>query len=323
MSETAPTSTAHPLVSVVVPTYNCERYIAQTLDSVLGQSHRQIEVLVVDDGSTDSTADIVGGYGSPVRLIRQQNQGVCAARNHGFAQSGGEFVCFLDHDDYWFPWKLTRQLEAFEADPKAGVVFTDFALWFPESGVFPHPAGLASPDIGPPPIDEEFSGFIYHQFLIDCWALTSTVMIRRGAFAGSAGFDPSLPYSEDWDLWIRLSKQHRFIKLDRVSTLYRQHPEQGNRKLREIDYRTQLLESASRTWGLVSADGRRVSESKFHQNLARYHLQFALHHLGHDRRNVALDSMLKAWRNHPTRIKYLALVAAVAIGWKPRAKPSR
>lgn len=306
------------LVSVVIPTYNCESYIAQTLASVLAQTHRHFEVLVVDDGSTDRTRQIVEQHGSPVRLIQQANQGVCVARNLGFAQSRGAFVCFLDHDDFWFPWKLHRQLEAFAAYPAAGIVFTDFALWFPDKGSFPTPAGMAPPDTEPPEIDPEYSGYIYHQFLINCLALTSTAMIRRDAFAASKGFDPALPYSEDWDLWIRLSRQYPFIKLSRASTLYRQHVNQGNRKLRDIDYRTRLLETASKSWGLVSADGRSVDSTTFSQNLACYHLQFGLHHLVDGRRTVAMRSILKAWRHHPRRIKYLALLGAAAVGWKPR-----
>jgi hypothetical protein len=308
-----------PLVSIIIPTYNCERYIEGTLRSVLGQSHRPIEVLVVDDGSTDRTPEIVAAHGEPVRLIRQANHGVCVARNHGFQQSKGALVCFLDHDDHWFDWKLACQVEAFERDQQLGVAFTDFQLWFPENGAFPDPARLAPASQPAPDVDAEFTGYIYHQFLLDCFALTSTVMMRREVFAASGGFDPALPYSEDWDLWLRLAREHRFIKHARVSTLYRQHPEQGNRKLRQVDYRTELLEHARQRWGLASADGRSVELAAFRHNLARYHSQFALHQLLHGQRRAGARSMFRAWLNHPARGKYLAVAAAALMGWKPNA----
>jgi glycosyltransferase involved in cell wall biosynthesis len=305
-------------VSVIIPSYNCEAYIEQTLHSVLAQTHADVEVLVVDDGSTDRTRERVRGFGSRVQLIEQANQGVCSARNRGFEASSGGFVCFLDHDDHWFDWKLRAQINAFEADPDLGVVFTDFTLWYPHEGVFPEAQTLAPDTAALGRIDEAYSGYIYHQFLLDCWALTSTAMIRRDVFAASGGFDITLPYSEDWDLWIRLARQVRFLKLAAPSTLYRQHPAQGNRKLRDLDYRTALLEKASRTWGLSSRDGRALQPSVFNRNLARYHLQFALHHLQHGQRGVALRSLAKAVRRHPSKIKLYALIGATLLGWKPR-----
>ncbi len=313
-----PASVTQPQVSVVIPTYNCEAYIADTVASVLAQTHRSIEVIVVDDGSTDRTPEIVANLGNKVQLVRQTNQGVCAARNLGFELSTGDFVCFLDHDDYWFPWKLRRQIEAFVTHPEVAMVFTSFALWSSVGGAFPVPSKLAEEDIGPPPVDPDFSGWVYHQFLLDCWALTSTAMIRREAFKNCGGFDPTLPYSEDWDLWLRLSHEHPFIKLDRVSTLYRQHPDQGNRKLRPVDYRTRLLEDANRRWGLSSRDGRRVEARVFHHKLALYHLQFALHHLQHGSPVEARRALQRAWRHHPTRLKYPALIGATLLGWRPR-----
>ena len=132
------------------------------------------------------------------------------------------------------------------------------------------------------------------------------------------GFDVALPYSEDWDLWLKLSRDYPFVKLDRVSTLYRQHPYQGNRVLRPVDYRTRLLEDAAGRWGLASADGRAVPRSVFRQRLARYHLQFALHHLQHRSRRVALRSLMRAWRLQPGWLRPPAVAAAALLGWRPR-----
>jgi len=304
-------------VSVVIPTWNCERYIGQTLRSVLAQSVPAHEVIVVDDGSTDRTAEIVADFGPAVTLVRQANQGVCVARNRGLERSTGDFLCFLDHDDYWFSSKLAQQLQAFDRYPEAGVAFTRFALWQPVDGAFPAPESLAPHEKDAPNEEPEFTGWIYHQFLLDCWALTSTAMIRREALERWGAFDPLLPYSEDWDLWLRLSRQVPFVKLDSVSTLYRQHPEQGNRKVRSVDYRTVLIEQAVSRWGLSSRDGRAIEPSRYHSTLSRYHLQFALHHLQGGSRMLAMQSLWKSWRHRPMNLKLPMLAGAALLGWRP------
>ena len=306
-------------VSVVIPTYNCAQYIAETLNSVLYQTRPPHEIIIVDDGSTDGTGDIVRSFGNAVQWVQQTNQGVCVARNRGLALSTGEFLCFLDHDDYWLPHKLQHQLDSFEAHPETGVVFTRFALWHPEQGSYPRPDQVAAPDDVLPPSDPAYSGWIYHQFLLDCWALTSTAMIRREALDRCGGFDPSLPYSEDWELWLRISREFPFFKLDGISTLYRQHPQQGNRQLRAFDFRTSLLESAAARWGMRSPDGRAVEASVFHATLSRYHLHFALHHMQSGSKRVALASLRKAWRHRPSHIKLPVLMVATLLGWRPGA----
>jgi glycosyltransferase involved in cell wall biosynthesis len=304
-------------VSVVIPTYNCERYIRQTLDSVLQQSLPPAEVLVIDDGSTDETVAIANGYGAPVRVVQQANQGVCVARNRGFEESSGEFVAFLDHDDYWYPWKLERQVEAFRRHQDVGVVYAGFLNWRARDGHFPAPEVMCAPQTGPLVVNQEYSGWIYHHLLITCWALTSTALIRRSVFASMRGFDVELPFAEEWDLWLRISRLHQFLKLDEVSTLYRQHENQGNRKVRTIDYRTRLLTQAVAKWGLASPDGRATPQRAFDARLARYHQEFGLNHLAGGDRGIAMRSLLQAWRLQPLRLRYLAVLVAAAGGWRP------
>lgn len=118
------------LVSVVIPTHNGQRHIAATLDSVLAQRHRPLEILVVDDGSADSTAQIVRGYAREVRLIKQDQRGHPAARNTGIRAAAGEFLAFLDHDDLWSPDKLELQMACFERDPALDLVFGHILNFF-------------------------------------------------------------------------------------------------------------------------------------------------------------------------------------------------
>jgi len=307
-----------PKVSVIIPSYNCEPYIAATLDSVLNQSFKDIELIVVDDGSTDRTVEIVSSYGAPVRLITQTNARVCAARNRGIREARGEFVCLMDHDDYWFPEKLARQLQEFESNPEIGVVYSSFINWHANGqGQFPRPGGF-DVTVTPDDVDPEFSGWIYHLFLLDCWMLTSTAMFRSTVFKACGGFDEGLPFSEDWELWFRISRQFKMSKLRRATTLYRQHHLQGNKIVREVDYRTVLLEQTARQWGYCSRDGRCVPRRQFLDQLASYHLSFAAGHLQYGRRVTALRSLLKAWWCSPQKLKYLAFVPLAALGWTPK-----
>src|SRR5687768_3824605 len=163
-----------PVVSVIIPTYNCEAYIAETVDSVLGQTFGNLEIIVIDDGSTDRTREIVASYGPLVRLITQANSGVCAARNRGIREAAGRYLCLMDHDDYWFADKLALQVQEMERQPQVGLVYSTFVFWYPDAeGRFPDPGSYRTvPE--PSGVDEAFSGWIYHLLLLDCWVLTSS-----------------------------------------------------------------------------------------------------------------------------------------------------
>ncbi|MDD2720463.1 MAG: glycosyltransferase [Gallionella sp.] len=306
-----------PKVSVIIPSFNCELYIAETITSVLNQTHPDIELIVVDDGSTDRTREIVASFGSSVRLIAQQNSGRCAARNRGIRAATGEFICLLDHDDYWYPKKVAAQLAVFERYPEAGGVYSGYLPWHADvDGRYPAPETIdrtAELD----EVNEELSGWIYHHFLIDIYMLTSAAMFRAEVFDKCGAFVESLSYSEDWELWLRISREFQLISLRRPMTLYRQHPEQGFRVMRDFDYRTDLLERTAQKWGLCSRDGRCVTRKQFRNQLATYHISFALGHLQSGKRSIAIHSFFKAWLVCPLKLKALAYIPAALLGWKP------
>lgn len=310
---------ARPIVSIIIPTYNCGLYIVETIQSVLNQSFKDIELIVVDDGSTDATREIVGSIDGPIRLIPQPNAGVCVARNRGIREALGKYICLMDHDDYWFPHKLERQVNLLETLPEVGVVYSSFILWHRDErcGEFPAAESFALTDT-PDDFVPEFSGWIYHQFLLDCWMLTSTAMFRAEIFEQCGTFDESLPYSEDWDLWLRISRCYPFIQLRRPSTLYRQHAHQGNRVTRPIDYRTRLLRQAVAKWGFCSRDGRCLAKPEFYRKLATYHAEFGLGHLRAGNRKEAVIAFLKSWITYPKNLKTLAYVPATLLGWRPQ-----
>lgn len=307
-----------PLVSIIIPTFNCESYIAATINSVLSQSHKDIEIIVVDDGSSDKTKDIVREFNTKVKLISQPNSGVCVARNRGLSESSGSFICFMDHDDYWYPEKLASQVEIFRVHPEVGVVYSRFINWYADTnGQFPSPESF-EPRTIQDEIDTEFSGWVYHLFLLDSWMLTSTAIFRSDVLKKCGGFDESLPFSEDWDLWLRVTREYPMIRMTRPTTLYRQHQQQGNRLVRDIDYRTRLLTQAVKKWGLCSKDGRCITKSQFFGQLAIYHTIFGLNHLRGGKFGIAISSFFKAWLCTPLNLKYLAYIPAAMLGWKPK-----
>jgi hypothetical protein len=309
-------------VSVVVPVHGGARHLAQTLRAVAAQTHRVHEVLLVDDASPDDSVAIARNEAQasamPLRVLAQARGGVSRARNTGWAAAKGEFVVFLDQDDVWHPEHLARQLQVFAQDPGIGVVVSPYLHWYPgPQGQHRTPEDLWPP-ARPSVPDPDFSGWVYHQFLRDCWALTSATLLRRELLASSGGFDVALPFSEDWDLWLRLARSQRFVLIDWPPVLYRQHAVQGSRVVREIDYRCRLLLDTAERHGLASADGRAVPPAEFNALIARYQIEFGYHHLQHGDRALALRTLWQAWRRRPGQLRPLLLATAGSLGWRPR-----
>lgn len=185
-----------PSVSVIIPAYRAETTICRAVDSVLCQTAPAAEVLVIDDGSPDDLVSALRPYNDRVTLIRKSNSGAASARNAGINRATGEFIAFLDADDYWLPRKLERQLDVFVAHREVGLVAGQF-YWQP-------PATVARAALN---IDWSFDSVLKpHReaaFRVAMRISTVTVMVRRSALA-EMRFDESLTTAEDRDLWVRL-----------------------------------------------------------------------------------------------------------------------
>ncbi len=206
-----------PRVSVVIPAYNAASTIGQTLDSVFSQTFRDFEVVVVDDGSTDQTRDVVAGYGDRIRVLTKVNEAKPAAtRNIGVRAARGELVAFLDADDWWREDKLERQVAVFDGRPDVGLVYTADAT-----------VDSAGKVLSVNPCPAEARGRIYELLTVRNAMVGSSVMARREAIARAGGFDESLTSIENWDLWIRISRDWAIEYIDEPLTLYRVH--EGNR----------------------------------------------------------------------------------------------
>jgi len=214
-----PSLTKEPVVSVVIPAFNAAATISDTLASVFAQTLDDFEVIVVDDGSSDGTAQVVSSVrDTRIRIITQPNQGVAAARNTGIEAARGGLVAFVDADDLWLPAKLERQVSLLRADPRAEAVQT--AAYFVNSqfrvlSVRPC-VDAAAADILPRCLRFE-----------NLPAFPSSVLARRESLVEIGMFDPSLVILEDWDLALRFARRGSLRAIEEPLVLYRVHP--GNR----------------------------------------------------------------------------------------------
>lgn len=258
------------LVSVIVPTFDRAYCLARTLDSALAQTHGELELLVVDDGSTDGTGELVReryGDESRVRYLYQANAGVAAARNYGIAEARGEFVALLDSDDIWQPWKIELQLRCLQQFPELGMVWTDMEAIDPSGQVF-NPAYIRTMysayalfaneelftttvplrDVAPgmAGIVGDASlrmGMIFSQMIMGSLVHTSTVLIRRERLAQVKAFDETLRFSgEDYDFHLRTCRYGAVGFVDLPTIRYqRGMPDQLTRPEYRIHIATNFL----------------------------------------------------------------------------------
>lgn len=193
-----------PVVSCIVPVFNGERYLAEALDSILAQQYRPLDIIVVDDGSTDGTAAIVNRYGDRVRALRQPHAGAPAARNRGLQAARGEFIAFLDSDDLWHREKLARQMARFTARPELEVSVTHLqSFWVPElrdeaERFRDHPLSQAQP------------GYV-----------TITMLARRALFERVGVFDMRRSVGDPMDWFVRAAEHDAVMELLPDTLAYR------------------------------------------------------------------------------------------------------
>lgn len=222
---------ARPLVSVVIPTFNCAKYLPESVGSAVSQTFAEKEVIVVDDGSTDNTKEALAPFRDRIIYIRQENSGASSARNRGVTQSRGKYIAFLDADDIWVPEKLRKQVEFFERQPESvKLTYTDWEYFFDPPEVSPHWILKIS----------AYEGRVTKQLFCHDFIYTPTVMVEREFLTSLGPFDSGLAIAEDYDMWLRASAFCEFRFLSEVLTAVRMRPE----SLLQVSPR----ETRQRTW---------------------------------------------------------------------------
>jgi glycosyltransferase involved in cell wall biosynthesis len=200
-----------PIVSVVIPVYNGEKTIRETINCVLNQSLSDFELLVVNDGSKDSTLEIVSRIQDPrLKVFSYPNAGLAATRNRGISLSSSDYISFIDADDLWTPDKLEAQLKALEDNPQAAIAYS-WTDCIDESSQFLRKGGYLT-----------VNGDVYSQLLVvDFLESGSNPLFRKQALIEVGGFDESLTAAEDWDILLRLAARYPFVAVPSPQILYR------------------------------------------------------------------------------------------------------
>ena len=234
-----------PRASVIIPTYNRVGCLAHAIDSVLSQTCKDRELIVVDDASTDETAELLSRYGSALRTITlSPNQGVSASRNAGIQNSESPWIAFLDSDDRWLPQKLEKQVQYQQRHPQSQILFTD-EIWIRNGK-----------RVNPGKRHQKRAGWIFQASLSLCLMAPSSTMIRRNVFETTGLFDESLPICEDYDLWLRMAARFPVYLLnEKLMIRYGGHKDQLSSRCWGNDrYRVRALQKIVRTVPLRPQD---------------------------------------------------------------------
>jgi glycosyltransferase involved in cell wall biosynthesis len=279
--------TTGPLVRVVTAAYNAARYLPLSVRSALGQTYADVEVHVIDDGSTDDTQEVLEEFRNDrrVHVHRQPNRGQACAKNRGIRESRGALIAFLDADDVWYPDKLERQVPRLLREPTAGVIYSDLS-WIDGEGR----------EIPTPP-RRYYSGRITDRLFIDNFVNFNTTLVKRECFDQLGIFDETLSMGIDWDLWLRVSTRYEFLYLDERTMGYRIWPGQmSNNSDRRFECTLRIMKSfLARYPGVLPAST--IGEAWAHTHASRARTLTIAR-----KRNEALRHLVSALRVRPTYV---------------------
>jgi glycosyltransferase involved in cell wall biosynthesis len=306
-AETGPEAD-RPLVTVIIPAYNAARFIRPTIDSVLDQTFQDFEFLVVDDGSTDETADVVRAYGTRIRYLWKPNGGQSSSRNVGIREARGEFIAFLDHDDLWYPEKLARQVALMQASPSLGVVTTGSVL-FDDQGDLETEIPVLPESSGP--------ALLARLLLGNVIGSCSKVLVRAACFRELGAFDEELRMAEDWEMWYRIATRYDIVAIPEPLIRYRIHAGNFSSSSARLNLANELVFLQ-----------RAFAEPAFRPGpwlrghaLAERHLAAAIGHREAGERGPMLASLLRALLLHPpvAARKVCAGILLAALSPRPAA----
>ena len=246
-----------PVISVIIPIYNSEKTIRETIDSVLNQSFADFELIVINDGSSDSSLEIISNIEDDrIKVFSYPNAGISVSRNRGISHAQGEFIAFLDHDDLWTSDKLELQLKALQENPQAAVAYSWVNL-IDESSKFLRQGSRLQDNKN-----------IYGKLLLmSLFDTASNPLIRRSALIEVGGFDESIFGPEDWDIFIRIAARYDFVEVYQVQVLYRQIS--GSASSNVFRQETECLKVIERSFDLAP-DSLQVLKKYSIANLYKY-----------------------------------------------------
>jgi glycosyltransferase involved in cell wall biosynthesis len=290
-----------PLVSALIPTFNSERTLDEALESVMRQTIGNVEVIVVDDGSSDGTIEVARRFEArhPGRVIclQQNHAGPYVARNLAAQRARGRYVAFLDSDDAWLPDKLARQIRVMEASADVVLCHTGVLV-----------VDASGEVVDTVPIDPRYQGRCFPTLLVVNRLATSSVVMRRDVFQRLGGFDEAFPARGDWELWTRAARCGLLAAVNEPLIRYRMHPRRMSLDTdRMRSYHLAIIEKNARSYGDEPGLPRLIRHAR-----AEAHLGYASDYLAAGRRREARRDVLIALAHRPVAV---AVWKAIARMW--------
>jgi glycosyltransferase involved in cell wall biosynthesis len=282
-----------PRVSVIIPTYNTAHYLPEAVESVLAQTYTDLELIVIDDGSTDNTKEVIEPYLGRIVFLETENNGPSKARNRAIRASSGEYVAFLDADDIWYPDKLDRQMTLFSKNRKYNLLHSDAS----ETGPYSSQEGSTWFSR----FNHVKAGLIFSELLSQNFIILSSVIVKRECLEKVGLFDEELKCWEGYDLWLRIAFKHLigFVNAPLYMRRLRENSTFFSSRLNEITGIITVMEKWNNdTLRLSEADKKAIN-----QQLRSHYLRLGGYYLG---------------RAHPSQARP-ALKNSIARGFSPRA----
>jgi glycosyltransferase involved in cell wall biosynthesis len=284
-----------PKVSVIIPTYNRAGTLSECVESVLGQTFQDYELIVVDDGSTDDTREALERYRDKLHYIYQENQGPSRSRNRGISEARGELIAFLDSDDVWTPDKLEKTVPALEGDADAGIIFTNVIFQGPGGEIVrvTEYGGLTQ-------------GQLRDMMMERTLIVTSSAVVRRRVFEEIGVFDETLTYAEDWDMFYRIVRKYPAKIVRDKLTIYRFSK---NSMLANHEKREKLVQDTftvlERIYSYPENVGRHEEKKRFY---GRYYRELGESDLFNGRPNGARKFLFSSLHYQPASLKTYVLL---------------
>lgn len=301
--------TKNPIVSVIIPTYNRAHLIGRAIQSVLNQTYQDFEIIVVDDGSTDNTKEVVENFRKENKRIRyiwyEKNKGGAVARNIGIRDAKGEYIAFLDSDDEWMPKKIEKQISLFDrCSDSIGVIYCSYYLQEDSFGYI-EKASLSNMK----------RGNVYN-FLLNGWCPSSTsfFLLKAQVFKKSGLFDENLCSFQDYDLWIRIAQYYEFEFIEEHLAI--KHNHEGSQIAKDLKPRFKGLNMFLKKWGDMI---KKEAGVNVFNNIRRIHLSAIYHNAVFDNllifhRREAIKYLKRLWEMRSLSLKDLIKVGIILLG---------
>jgi glycosyltransferase involved in cell wall biosynthesis len=276
-----------PKTSVIIPAYNAEKTILETVRSVQDQSSSDLEIIVIDDGSTDQTLHLLQELkDSRMQIFSFKNCERSVARNRGIKIASGDYITFIDADDLWTHDKIELQIKALESNPKAGVAYS-WTSFINETGNFLFSAKPYS-----------FEGDVYSKILVNNFTICgSNILVRKNIIKAVGEFDPLLNIGEDWDLNIRLAEQCHYVVVPKYQILYRRSSESTSCKVDAMA--TGTIAVINKAFKSAPPELQYLKNRALSDAYRFISLLYTEHLISNNETNEAIQSLKKALRHYP------------------------